>query len=436
MGRPVSIYMRVLAKGYEEVHTHEYEVELFDVNGSVVKVWAVGLDTLTQEAPFGDLACAYNQFPDIPRKDLERPEGPIDLLMGQDHAGFLPKVSRSQGHLLLLESRFGSGRLLTGRTGKEGVSVCDHVLTLQAQEYSRASRIIPSYAVLVNHVSSALPSFFEAEDMNSPLPPTCKQHRDDVDNCRECSYRGDNVSRNERKALEYMEDSLERGEDGRLRISYPFNEKAWLQKDNRHQARAVQLRVEENLRKKGVLGEYHEEMEKAIQAGSLRLIGDQEQYEWTGPVLYITHFGVLNNESKSTRVRIVSNSAMRNQHTQLSFNDTTEDVPNALNDLLDVLIQWRGHQQTVMYDLSKAYQSLRTGDLELHLRRVLYRREGEEDFSTYGYTCVTFGDDPAAAALELGKRKAALDAMEVDSLAAARTWTMRGEGVPRRRWSA
>ena len=54
--------------------------------------------------------------------------------------------------------------------------------------------------------------------------------------------------------------------------------------------------------------------------------------------------------------------------TKFSFNDTTENVPNALNDLYEVLVRWRGYEQALMYDLSKAYQSLRTGPLELHLR--------------------------------------------------------------------
>merc|ERR1711867_164072 len=215
-----------------------------------------------------------------------------------------------------------------------------------------------------------------------------------------------------------MEDSLFRREDGRFQIAYPFNNKAWLQRDNRFQARQVQLKVEESVKKKGVEADYHEEMAKAIEAGSLRKLTLGEMSAWTGPVHYITHFGVLNPESKSTRVRVVSNSKMQNAHTRLSFNDTTDGVPNALNDLFNVLLQWRGHEQALMYDLSKAYQSVKTGDLELHLRRILWRKTTSENFQTYGYTCATFGDEPAAAGLELAKRKTAMESMDIDALAA------------------
>ena len=398
--------------------TTEYLVPLINIDGEDVEIWAVGLDRLTSESPSGGLEAAYQVFGDVDRARLERPEGAVDILLGQDYAGFLPRVVESRGHLLLLSSQFGSGLLLSGRLEGEGRVVCDHVMSEQALEYGRGTRNLPSNAVLVNHVQARLPSFFEVDDLACPLPPSCKEHRDATQQCRECTFRGDRVSRREREALAKMEDSLHKGEDGRLYISYPFNFRALDQRDNRHQARQVQVKVEETVKRKGVEQEYREEMKKALEAGSLRLITTEEQENWRGPVHFISHFGVVNVESTSTKVRVVANSAMKNANSGHSFNDTTDNVPNVLNDLFDVLVQWRGHTQALMYDLSKAYQSVRTGDLELHLRRIVYREEVDQEFNVYGYTCATFGDDPAGAALELAKRWTAQEGMEVDSLAA------------------
>merc|ERR1711867_29040 len=98
-GRDVSIFMRVLGRGYEEVHTQE---------DKVIKVWAIGLEQLTQEAPRGDLSTAYGKFPHVAREDLERPEGPIDILLGQDYAGYLPRMEEARDHLLLLRSSSAS----------------------------------------------------------------------------------------------------------------------------------------------------------------------------------------------------------------------------------------------------------------------------------------------------------------------------------------
>ena len=82
-------------------------------------------------------------------------------------------------------------------------------------------------------------------------------------------------------------------------------------------------------------------------------------------------------------------------------------MPNALNEIFDVIIQWRGYEVALMYDLSKAYQSIKTGLTERHLRRFLFRFSPLEPFKSFAYDAVTFGDDPAACALELCKNRTA-----------------------------
>merc|ERR1711867_49791 len=120
--------------------------------------------------------------------------------------------------------------------------------------------------------------------MGACLPsPTCKEHRDEVRGCRECRFRGEKVSKAEVAALQRMEDSLVRREDGKLHIEYPFNAKALRQKDNKFQAKQIQERVEENVERKGVSKEYANDFRKAISAGTLRELNQQELREWVGP---------------------------------------------------------------------------------------------------------------------------------------------------------
>ena len=47
--------------------------------------------------------------------------------------------------------------------------------------------------------------------------------------------------------------------------------------------------------------------------------------------------------------------------------------PNALNSLLEVLIGFRMNEVALVYDLTKAYQSIATGNVERHVRRILWR---------------------------------------------------------------
>ena len=79
------------------------------------------------------------------------------------------------------------------------------------------------------------------------------------------------------------------------------------------------------------------------------------------------HFPVMNPDSSSTPLRIVVDSKCVNKRSGLAFNDLIAPVPNALNDILEVILRWRQFPSTLLYDLSKAYHTLRTGERELHL---------------------------------------------------------------------
>merc|ERR1711867_372472 len=170
--------------------------------------------------------------------------------------------------------------------------------------------------------------------------------------------------------------------------------------------------------KQGLTSQYNEEMRRMLDAGAARALSDQEMKDWEGGVHYLPHFPVLNPESASTSLRIVMDSKFPNKHSRKSLNDLVCAVPNALNDITDVQIRWRCFEQSLSYDLSKAYHSLRTGDHELHLRRFLHRFEEAEEWEVYAMQVVAFGDMPAALALELAKELMAELGQAVDPMAA------------------
>ena len=113
---------------------------------------------------------------------------------------------------------------------------------------------------------------------------------------------------------------------------------------------------------------YTHEMKKAIAMGAIKQL-DTEELILHGkkPQHYVTHFPVKNPSSISTKVRSVSNAAMKNQKSGLSFNDCLREAPNAINGLMEVLLRWRSMEVAVLLDLSKAYQSIATGQKERHL---------------------------------------------------------------------
>ena len=91
--------------------------------------------------------------------------------------------------------------------------------------------------------------------------------------------------------------------------------------------------------------------------------------------------------------------------------------PNALCDLLVCLIFWRSVELAIMMDLKKAYQAIHTSEMELHLRRFVFRTDPKHQWRIFGFTRATFGDLAAGLLLEVGKRRVADLGQEIDPLA-------------------
>ena len=68
--------------------------------------------------------------------------------------------------------------------------------------------------------------------------------------------------------------------------------------------------------------------------------------------------------------------------------------------------------------LQKAYQSIFTGPMELHLRRFLYRERPTDEWRDLAFTRATFGDVSAGLILEVAKRRVAELGHDIDPMAA------------------
>ena len=95
-------------------------------------------------------------------------------------------------------------------------------------------------------------------------------------------------------------------------------------------------------------------------------ISATEKAAYIGPVNYITHHEVYKPGSVSTPVHLVSNSSFRNGNTNL--NDLCVKGPNTLADIFENLLKFRSYQVALIFDITKAYNSIRTGLVEKNLR--------------------------------------------------------------------
>ena len=97
-------------------------------------------------------------------------------------------------------------------------------------------------------------------------------------------------------------------------------------------------------------------------------------------------------------------SSLKNINAGLSPNECMQEGPSALSSLLEVLIGFRMYEVALVYDMTKAYQSISTGEVERNVRRIVWRWcDQSSPWETYAYDVVTFGDHIAGLVLELVK---------------------------------
>ena len=196
-----------------------------------------------------------------------------------------------------------------------------------------------------------------------------------------------------------------------------WTEDIWKLTDNYKQAVAFQSSVERRLLKDEKSVEvYNTELRKFIDRGAITKLSSDEITTYKGPISYVSHHAVHKPESLTTPLRIVTNTSLRNINGGLSPNECMQEGPNALSSLLEVLIGFRMYEVALAYDMTKAYQSIATGEVERHVRRIVWRWcDPTAEWEIFAYNVVTFGDQIAGLILELVKRLAAQLGQGIDA---------------------
>ena len=203
-----------------------------------------------------------------------------------------------------------------------------------------------------------------------------------------------------------------------FRVKYPFLEDPSILSNNVRQAVKIAEREERKLNKEHLMDEFNEEFEKMISHGALVELSPDRMESWAGPVHYVSLQHVLKPESTTTPLRIVTNSSLSDRNGN-SLNSILMKGPNALSDQRDVVSRFRSYESSLSTDFTKAYFTMRTGELELHVRRVVWRYgKSDEEWRHFGYNTVSFGDKPAGVFLNIVINQAAEKFKEIDPLVA------------------
>ena len=429
-GTYVEYSLKVVDSQYRKRKTLAYTIAIIDRQEEKHWIYALGVDVITDANPPPSLREARRIFPQAPAEVFKRPVGPVRILISMTERHLHSSGGEEIGSLRLAPTPLGCGWVLTGLVPIQG-----HPLPLLSGEVCAliAGQMEPPLqASMFNIQVSSLEGvgFQEAEGMGYQPPPMCSGCK----SCRLCEESRTKVSQDDRLVLERVEKEMKLDPEQQiLRAQYPWKPCAYKMTDNYVQALKVQSSIEKRQLRDGRHAEYVEEFGKLVEKGALRRLTVEEMRLWEGPVNYNALFSVYKESSVSTKTRIVSNSAQKNQHSGLSLNECMFQGPDCLASMLDVLLHWRVVEESIIMDLEKAYQAIHTGDgLELHLRRIVFRKSPDQEWQVYAFTRATFGDLAAGLLLEVAKKRAAKEGELIDPFAARQLvrFTYVDDGLP------
>ena len=232
----------------------------------------------------------------------------------------------------------------------------------------------------------------------------CTSCKSTINDCRICNTETSVLSATEIEEYNIMKDHCIFNEhDRKLHVRYPFSSDPSILVDNSGAAFKRQVAAEKKQLKNGVHAQYVVQFQDMIRRGVVSKVTPEEIEAYQGPINYIVHSEVY-KDSNSTPVRLVSDSSFKNGN--ISLNDCLVKGPNTLNDINNNFVKFRSYQVGLMYDLTKAYNSMQTDEVERHCRRFFMRTSTEDKWDLWAFNVVQFGDKPAAALLAVAVEKA------------------------------
>ena len=392
VGEPTTINLTRVGVFSTPIKCNRYWVNLKSNANKNIKIEAYSVPSIgTRKAIPPSILKKFEKMFKVHSSKINNQYGEIDLLMGIPNFALHPVRVKLVGNLQLLSSKFGKPFMVVG--------------SIQGGGNQSAS---------ANFIDANVRDYIINDSMGLNLTPRCSICLK-TPACKQCKLLTQPVSFKEQEEGKLIRDSMEFDyEKKEVRVSYPFlkDPKKIFPPDQSNYKLASKLatNLKKGLIRDGLLEEYSKEWNDMIQRGVIRELSNEEMDSWESsgnPINYCSHHAVL-KDSKSTKCRIVTNSSLA--HNGTSLNALMAKGPNAISNLLHVLLRFRSKPFLVIADLSKAYNSVKTGEIECHLRRFLWYNlkdlaNPDAKLRTFGLTRMHFGDTPSGFFLESCKEE-------------------------------
>ena len=226
-GTTVQLSLVKVGAEKKDITTKKYTLPLIDLQGHQTLIEVYGIDQITSNIRKIKIDGILHIF-DVPKKDIERPTGTIDVLIGYDYAGLHPDMQNRSGHLLLLKNRFG---------------FCIGGTHPAIEENAECFKYNVAH---VNHVRGIeLSDFYKIENLGVECTPRCGGCK-----CGKCPPGSKNYTLKEEKELNLIENNLEYNSQENLWITtYPWIKDPHNLPDNKRAAYGRLMSTEQRLHK-------------------------------------------------------------------------------------------------------------------------------------------------------------------------------------------
>ena len=382
-GKDADVTITKVGGEEEEIRTKLYKVSLLSLeNNSVHHITAIGIPSISDNVASVDVGKVSEKL-GLEGRNLVRGNGPIDILIGINHAKMRTGETKEAENLVARRSPLGW--VVFGATsGYE----------------RRVNKVL--HVQLTNPVD--MTDFLTTEAMGVTT--------------KSCKCNPEKLSPIELREKKIIEDSCERVENQWM-VSYPWKRDKNLLPDNRSQALKKLEATERRLMNDPASAkEYDKQRTEMTEFNFARKLSKEEITNHKGPVHYIAHHEVVRPEKKSTPViRIVFNSSASYQGHKLD--DYWFKGPDLLNNLFGVVLRFRENEVAISGDISKMYHRVLIPKEDQDVHRFLWRNlETDREPDVYAKTVLTFGDKPAPAMAQIVLRKTAEEARETNPEAA------------------
>ena len=234
----------------EKLTSRKYELTLIDKRGQELQIDVYGIDKITSDIQTINLDGVHRLFRNVTKREITRPTGEVDVLIGFEYAGFHPQKEQSSEHLLLLKNRFG--RCLGGT---------------HPQIKERNERRELNSVQVLHSTSSTVEDFYNIKNLGIECIPRCGGCK-----CGKCSLGSKNYTIKEEKELALIEKNLHYDQEAQRWIAeYPWIRDPKDLPDNRKAAFAKLISTERRLAKNSEHAKvYKEQIQDMVNRGVAR----------------------------------------------------------------------------------------------------------------------------------------------------------------------